>query len=105
MLDTHTKNQINISKHFEKKVKKTVISAKNSKSKGCKFPKNQPTGTKLILDLSLIMLDSHTKNQINVSKHFEKKSGKTVISANNSKSKGRNFHKNQPTGTKLELDL
>ena len=50
------------------------------------------------LDLKLIKVDLHTKNQLNacICKHLEKKCGKF---------KGHNLDKNQQRGTKPKLDL
>jgi hypothetical protein len=44
-----------------------------SKFKGHKSAKNHWTGTKHKLDLKLIIIHPHTKYQVNISKHSEKK--------------------------------
>ena len=63
---------------FRKKVPKTVWSLKFTKSKAGNFTKNQRSVTKLKLDLQVMVTDLHAKNQVNIYKHLEKKSGKLL---------------------------
>jgi hypothetical protein len=51
----------------------TKIFGQISKSKGHNLAKNHWTGTKRKRDLYLIIIHPHTKYQVNISKHSEKK--------------------------------
>ena len=55
--------------------------------------------------LRMLLIDLHTKNQLNICKCLGKKVRKTVRSLKITKSKARNFAKNQWSITILKLDL
>ena len=59
---------------FRKKVTKTVQLVRLMKSKARNFEKNLWSITKLTLDLQVMVIDLHAKNQLNICKHLEKKS-------------------------------
>ena len=61
---------------FRKKVRKTVQIVKFTKSKARNFAKNLWSITKLKLDLYVVVTGSYAKNQVNICKCLEKKSGK-----------------------------
>jgi hypothetical protein len=67
--------------------------------------KNQWIKTKLKLNLYLGMAKQCTKNQMNICKQREKKSGKLIIRDFFSRSKGQSFVKNQWIKVKLKLNL
>ena len=52
-----------------------------------------------------MVIDLHAKNQVNYLQAFRKKVRKAVRSLKFTKSKARNFAKNQWSVTKLKLDL
>ena len=76
LIDLHAKNQVNNYKHLEKKFRKTVWSLKFTKSKARNFAENRWSVTKLKLDPQVMVTDLHAKNQVNIYKRLEKKSGK-----------------------------
>ena len=47
-----------------------------SKPNGCKLAKNHSTGTNFKVDLELMIIHTHTKNQVNISKHSKKNGDK-----------------------------
>ena len=61
--------------------------------------------TKLNLDLWVMVIDLHAKNQHSICKHLGKKSGKLFDPQKFTKSKASNFAKNQWSITKLKHDL
>ncbi len=74
---------------------------KFSKSKGRNSFKNWLSRTKPKLDFWNILMNLHTKHQINIWNPLEIRYGKLFFS----KFKGRNSLKKQWSGTKLKLDL
>ena len=89
VIDLHAKNQHNICKRIEKSPEnfhlcnllslRPVICEKSTKSKVHNIAKNQWSITKLKLDLSVMVIDLQAKNQLNICKHLEKKSGKLIL--------------------------
>ena len=63
----------------KKKKRKTVWSLKFTNSKAHNFTKNQLSVMKLQLDVQVMVNDLHAKNQVNIYKCLEKKSGNCLM--------------------------
>ena len=73
--DLHAKIQVDIYKDLEKSWE-NCWSLKFTKSKARDFAKNQFSIMKLTLNLQVMVTGLHAKNQVNIYKRLEKKSGK-----------------------------
>ena len=80
--DLHAKKLGQYLQAFRKKVRKTVWSLKFTMSKAHNFAKNQWSVTKFKLDLQVMVIDLHAKDQVNIYKPLEKKYGKLFDRSN-----------------------